>query len=70
MGDRGGVQRPWVREVDADLEYPTIHPSSGHTPDVSVRLLPGVCSDKILSLTPWSLPNWRKEGVTLRHLAS
>lgn len=65
-GTGGGVQRPWVREDGCWLGV-----SLPFTPFLATlltlvsRLLPGVCSDKILSLTPGPSQIGGRKGSTL-----
>ena len=72
MGDRGvGVQPPWLRKDGCWLwSIPAVHPNSGHTPDISVKAIVRTLLRQDVKFDSWSLPNWRKEGVHIGHLAS
>lgn len=66
----GGAATMAERRWMLTWSIPTIHPSSGHTPDVSVKALARSLLRQDIKFDSWSLPNWRKEGVHTRHLAS
>lgn len=71
MGDRGwGAATMGERRWMLTWSIPTIHPISGHTPDISVQALARSLLRQDIKFDSWSLPNWRKEGVHVGHLAS